>query len=101
MRRSPILNSSVLGSRLSAFYNCWPHPIYSIICLGFFALFPSIFPSITVAIAVSLLLACVRSIFFVSFLLFVTGIFPLQSLPALLCFLYMFWPAVFLYSSLR
>src|SRR6218665_353569 len=43
----------------------------SIICLGFFALFPPIFPSITVPIAVSLLLACVQSISFVSFLLFV------------------------------
>src|SRR6218665_2546365 len=60
----------------------------SIICLCFFVLFPSIFPSITVPIAVSLLLACVRSIFFVCFLLFVSGIFPLQQLPALLCFLH-------------
>src|SRR6218665_2314360 len=46
------------------------------------------FPSIIVPIAVSLLLACVRSISFVCFLLFVSGIFPLQSLPALLRFLY-------------
>jgi len=36
----------------------------------------------------ALLLACVRSISFVSFLLFVTGIFPLQLLPAFLRFLY-------------
>src|SRR6218665_444786 len=59
-----------------------------IIRLGLFGLFPSIYPSITIPVAASLLLACVRFISFVSFLLFVSGIFPVQSLPALLRLLY-------------
>src|SRR6218665_1482567 len=82
---NPLVRCWVLVFQLSITVG---HIQSSIICLGFFALFHSIFRSISVPIAVSLLLACVRYIPFVSFLLFVTGIFPLQSLPALLCFLY-------------
>src|SRR6218665_404992 len=80
-------SSSLLGLFFQLYITVRQHPT-SIICLGFFVLFPSIFPSITIPMAVSLLLACVRSISFVCFLLFVSGIFPLQLLPALLRFLY-------------
>src|SRR6218665_2462766 len=83
-------SSSVgVGSRLSAFYNCRPTSNLALSALVSLLCFPPFFlNSITVPIAVSLFLACVRSIFFVSFLLFVAGIFPLQSLPALLRLLY-------------
>src|SRR6218665_1898017 len=74
---------------LSAFYNCRPTSNLALSTLVSLLCFPPFFlNSITVPIAVSLFLACVRSISFVSFLLFVTGIFPLQSLPALLRLLY-------------
>src|SRR6218665_314652 len=80
-------SSSLLGLCFQLSITVRQHPS-CIIRLGLFGLFSSIYPSITVPIAASLLLACVRSISFISFLLFVSGIFPLQSLTALLRLLY-------------
>src|SRR6218665_2071837 len=67
----------------------------SIICLSLsFVFLPSTFPYITVPIAVSLLLVCVSSVYFVVFLLCASGIFLLQSSPALLRLLYVLSRAV-------
>src|SRR6218665_1238808 len=80
----------VVGSFLSAVYNCPPTSnLASSDSLGLpFVFSPSTVPYITVPIAVSLLLVCVTSVYFVFFLLCVSGICLLQLLPALLRLLY-------------